>query len=76
MSESHAISGGATLSSADALDTYIRPITAIPGKDQRHSGNVNMLFADFHIGTFTWKDLDRDTPAEKTRIENWWVLIK
>lgn len=63
---------GATLEKPGDLDTLVRPICT--GKDERHSGSVNALFADGHISTYQWSDIDQDTPAEQEMVANWFHL--
>jgi prepilin-type N-terminal cleavage/methylation domain-containing protein/prepilin-type processing-associated H-X9-DG protein len=50
----------------DSWDDAVKPIAdakTIPAKSLRHSGNLNALFADFHVQVVSWeKELD---PANK-----------
>ncbi len=57
------------------LATFVKPICENQDKSLiRHSGNVNALFGDGHVATFSWKDLDGDPKEEQTMLTTWFTL--
>ncbi len=44
------------------------------GEEPRHGGNVNILFADGHVNSYTWEDLDGDNAEEEKRLQQWFSL--
>lgn len=59
-------------SSAD-IEKYVKPLFT-KAEVMRHGPQVNALFADGHVETFGWEDLDQDTPEEKAKLTQWFRL--
>lgn len=52
---------GTVIGSSSDLTNAVSPIAA-PTASLRHRGSVNLLFADSHVSTATWNQLDINTP--------------
>ncbi len=62
-----------SLTSAAGLATYVKPICT-QSSIMRHGGQVNALFADGHVASYRWADMDQDNDAEKAMVTKWFQL--
>jgi len=64
-----------SLTSATDLAKYVKPICIkSPPLELRHGGQVNALFADGHVASYQWADIDQDNDAEKAMVAKWFQL--
>lgn len=70
-----ASSPNSTVASPADLTTLVKPICLpTPANTVRHGGQVNALFADGHVSSYTWAAIDQDTPEETAMVTSWFRL--
>lgn len=52
----------------------VKPMTEKDSADNRHGSLVNGLFADGHVESFKWDDIDPDKPANTEKVNTWFNL--
>jgi len=61
------------LSAVSDLTTYVKPLCLTTGQI-RHNGPVNALFADGHVQTLQWTDIDPSDAKNTTTVQQWFEL--
>ncbi len=57
-------SSGRGLSDFGGFSQYVKPVCAKPTTDViRHGGRFNVLFADFHVASYSWSEVEKNRSA-------------
>lgn len=57
----------------DGLKTAVEPMTNVKGK-HRHNGHINMLFADVHLESREWRELNYAKAEKKVKMDRMFQL--
>ena len=75
MMDAHGTGLSNAASNPSILDSHVKPTClGTENTPPRHSGNANALFADGHVESYTWDQIDGDTEAETAMRETWFKL--
>lgn len=75
MMDAHGSGLANAASNPSKLDTHVKPVClGTEDTPPRHGGSANALFADGHVESYTWDQIDGDTEAETAMRLAWFKL--
>lgn len=62
-----------SLTNTSELASFVKPLLS-ESKLMRHGSRANALFADGHVTSYSWEDIDQSSAEEKAMVDQWFKL--